>query len=242
MEKQKLIYEGKAKNIYETDDNTLFLAEYIDQATALNGLKKDYIKGKGQMNNQITSLIFEKMKEKGIPNHFVGKVSKTEQLIKKVKIFPLEIVVRNITAGSFCKRLGLEEGLELPFPIIEFYYKDDSLDDPFINEEHIKYLAIATETEIQELKDLALKVNQSLSELFTEIGIKLVDFKIEVGKLSNGELLLADEISPDTCRLWDEKTNEHLDKDVYRRDLGDIIPIYQEVLERLEKTVVNKGL
>jgi phosphoribosylaminoimidazole-succinocarboxamide synthase len=237
MEKGKLAYEGKAKKLYETEDNTALFVEYLDQATALNGLKKDAIVGKGQMNNQITSLIFEQLTHEGIENHFIKMLSKTEQLIKKVAMVPLEVVVRNVSAGSFSKRLGITEGNPLAFPIVEFYYKEDRLDDPFINDEHVKLLNIATEQEIIEIKTLALKVNEVLKALFQDINIRLIDFKIEVGRTAEGKIILADEISPDTCRLWDLTTNDHLDKDVYRRDIGDLIPVYEEVLTRLK----NKG-
>ncbi|WEV61305.1 phosphoribosylaminoimidazolesuccinocarboxamide synthase [Streptococcaceae bacterium ESL0729] len=235
MKKGELLYQGKAKELYSTDqDNTLWV-EYLDQATALNGVKKDQIIGKGQMNNQITSLIFDVLTDRGIESHFIEKISKTEQLIKEVQIIPLEVVVRNFAAGSFSRRLNVEEGTELAFPIVEFYYKDDALDDPFINDEHVKILDIANAGEIAEIKELALRVNEELKKLFAGINIKLIDFKIEVGRDINGEILLADEISPDTCRLWDMDTNDHLDKDIYRRDLGDLIPVYQEVLDRLEQ-------
>ena len=237
MEKGKLAYEGKAKKLYETEDNTALFVEYLDQATALNGLKKDEVVGKGQMNNQITSLIFERLTDEGIDNHFIKKLSKTEQLIKKVAMVPLEVVVRNVAAGSFSKRLGITEGEQLAFPIVEFYYKEDRLDDPFINDEHIKLLDIASEQEIAEIKALALQVNKTLKVIFQDINIRLIDFKIEVGRTEAGKIILADEISPDTCRLWDLTTNDHLDKDVYRRDIGDLIPVYEEVLNRLK----NKG-
>lgn len=235
MEKRSLAYEGKAKKLYETDDESVFLVEYLDQATALNGAKKDAVKGKGQMNNQITSQIFEKLTVKGIQSHFIEKISKTEQLVKRVEMIPLEIVVRNVAAGSFSKRLDITEGTDLPFPITEFYYKEDRLDDPFINDDHVAFLQVATKEEVQKIKELALQVNHLLQELFLSIDIRLIDFKIEVGRTEDGTILLADEISPDTCRLWDVKTNDHLDKDVYRRDLGDLIPVYEEVLQRLEE-------
>ncbi len=235
MERKALAYEGKAKKLYETEDKSVFLVEYLDQATALNGAKKDAVKGKGQMNNQITALIFEKLADKSIPSHFIKKTSKTEQLIKRVEMIPLEIVVRNVAAGSFSKRLAIKEGTPLPFPITEFYYKEDRLDDPFINEDHVAFLQVATKEEVKKIKELALQVNQALQELFVSIDIRLIDFKIEVGRTETGTILLADEISPDTCRLWDIETNEHLDKDVYRRDLGDLIPVYEEVLQRLEE-------
>lgn len=234
MEKLELLYEGKAKKLFKTDEKDVIWVEYLNQATALNGAKKDAIQGKGELNNQITSVIFEKLAAKGVPSHFIKSISKTEQLIKSVEIIPLEVVVRNVAAGSFSKRLAIKEGTPLEFPIVEFYFKEDALDDPMINDDHVKVLAIASEEEITEIKKLAHQVNQALIELFDEIDIRLVDFKIELGRTEEG-ILLADEISPDTCRLWDKETNEHLDKDIYRRDLGDIVPVYQEVLNRLAK-------
>ncbi|URZ88325.1 phosphoribosylaminoimidazolesuccinocarboxamide synthase [Floricoccus penangensis] len=233
MEKGNSIYQGKAKELYLTDQPEVLWVEYLDQATALNGVKKDKVVGKGQMNNQITSKIFEILADQGIESHFIEKISNTEQLIKAVDIIPLEVVVRNFAAGSFSKRLNVEEGVELPFPIVEFYYKDDALDDPFINDMHVRVLDIASDEEVKEIKELALKVNEELKKLFASVNIKLIDFKIEVGRDSQGNILLADEISPDTCRLWDMDTNDHLDKDIYRRDLGDLIPVYEEVLNRL---------
>lgn len=235
MEKLDLLYEGKAKKMFQTTDKDVIWVEYLNQATALNGAKKDTIQGKGELNNQITSLIFEKIAAKGIESHFIKKISKNEQLIKKVDIIPLEVVVRNIAAGSFSKRLAITEGTPLAFPIIEFYFKNDELDDPIINEDHVEVLNIATNEEIAIIKAIARKVNKALLELFDAIDIRLVDFKIEVGRTADGTILLADEISPDTCRLWDKATNDHLDKDIYRRDLGDLVPVYQEVLNRLEK-------
>lgn len=234
MEKLELLYEGKAKKLYSTDEEDVILAEYMDQATALNGLKKDAISGKGAMNNQITSLIFDKLAENGVPSHFIRKISETEQLIQKVKIIPLEVVVRNVAAGSFSKHLDIKEGTPLSFPIVEFYYKEDRLDDPFINDQHVLVLDIATQEEIDQIKALALKVNEVLKAWFLTLDIQLIDFKIEVGRTKEGKILLADEISPDTCRLWDVHTNDHLDKDIYRRDLGDLVPVYQEVLRRIE--------
>lgn len=234
MEKGQLLYQGKAKELFQTDQPDLIWVEYLNQATALNGAKKDQIKGKGELNNQITSLIFQRLDEKGIRSHFVEQISETEQIIQAVDIIPLEVVVRNIAAGSFSKRLAIPEGTPVKFPIVEFYFKNDELDDPMIIEDHIKVLDIATDEEITTLKTMALAVDEALSELFDEIGILLVDFKLEFGRTRDGSILLADEISPDTCRLWDKATNEHLDKDIYRRDLGDLIPVYQEVLNRLK--------
>ena len=230
-----LFYQGKAKNVHYTEKENELRLKYLDQATALNGKKKDDISGKGGLNNQITSLVFEYLSEKGINHHWLKQLSETEQLVKRVDIIPLEVVLRNIATGSFTKRLGVKEGTILPFPIIEFYYKDDELDDPFINEEHIKFLEIATTTEVTFLKQEALKINDLLKELFSDIDLTLVDFKLEFGKDEFGHIILSDEITPDTCRLWDKTTGTSLDKDVYRKDLGDIVPIYEEVLTRLKK-------
>ena len=235
---EQLIYEGKAKKLFKTGKDKELRVEYLDQATALNGLKKDAVLGKGALNNQITSLIFQELKKQGISSHFIKMLSKHEQLVWEVEMIPLEVVVRNTAAGSFSKRLGIAEGEQLPFPIIEFYYKEDRLDDPFINEDHIRYLQIASPEEIESIKALALQINKVLIQLFDKIAIRLIDFKIEIGR-KDGEILLADEISPDTCRLWDLATEEHLDKDVYRREIGDLIPVYQEVLNRLEKEYIS---
>lgn len=235
VEKGALCYEGKAKKIYQTEDPNLFWVEYLNQATALNGAKKDQIAGKGELNNQITGLVFNELKKAGIENHYVKQLSLTEQLIQQVAIVPLEVVVRNIAAGSFSRRLAVEEGTLLKFPIVEFYFKNDALDDPMITDDQIEVLEIATKAEIAELRKLALSVNDVLQNLFKKINITLVDFKLEFGRTADGTLLLADEISPDTCRLWDLTTNEHLDKDIYRRDLGDLVPVYQEVLNRLKE-------
>lgn len=235
LEKQELLYEGKAKKLYKTSESDVIWVEYLNQATALNGKKKDLIQGKGELNNQITSLLFSMLKEVGVNNHFIKKLSKTEQLIESVTMFPLEVVLRNVSAGSFSKRFGVKEGTSLANPIIEFYLKDDKLDDPMMNEDHVQLLGLATAEEIKEIKKMTLEVNTALQKLFKKIDIQLIDFKLEFGKKVAGTILLADEISPDTCRLWDVKTGEHLDKDVYRRDLGNLVPVYQEVFERLLK-------
>ena len=235
VEKGTLIYEGKAKQLFQTDDPAIIWVEYLNQATALNGVKKDQISGKGELNNQITGLIFDFLKSKGITNHYIKQLSETEQLIQNVEIIPLEVVVRNIAAGSFSKRLAIPEGTPLKSPIVEFYYKNDELDDPMVIDAHILTLELATAEELTQLRQKALAVGEALTELFDSIDITLVDFKLEFGRQKDGSILLADEVSPDTCRLWDKQTNEHLDKDIYRRDLGDIIPVYQEVLNRLEK-------
>lgn len=233
MEKGTLLYEGKAKRIYETNDENIGWVEYKDAATAFNGEKKASITGKGRLNNEITSLLFSKIQELGIDSHFIKKVSETEQLVKKVEIIPLETVVRNISAGSFAKRLGVEEGTPLVRPIVEFYFKDDALGDPLLTEDHIEILQLASKEEVAILKEKALKVNIVLSSLFKDLGIRLVDFKLEFGKDHDGHILLADEISPDTCRLWDIQTNEKLDKDVFRRDLGNLTDAYENILARL---------
>ncbi|KOP71307.1 phosphoribosylaminoimidazolesuccinocarboxamide synthase [Cytobacillus solani] len=233
MEKGTLLYEGKAKKIYETNDQRIVWIEYKDSATAFNGEKKASITGKGRLNNEITSLLFSKIQELGIDSHFIKKVSETEQLVKKVEIIPLETVVRNISAGSFAKRLGVEEGSPLVRPIVEFYLKDDVLGDPLLTEDHIEVLQLAGKDDVEILKEKALKVNEVLSDLFKELGIRLVDFKLEFGKDQDGHILLADEISPDTCRLWDIQTNEKLDKDVFRRDLGNLTDAYENILARL---------
>lgn len=241
MEKGIQLYEGKAKRVYKTNDENIVWIEYKDSATAFNGEKKASITGKGRLNNEITSLLFSKLKERGIDSHFIKRVSETEQLVKKVRIIPLETVVRNFSAGSFSKRLGIDEGVSLARPIVEFYYKDDELGDPLLTEDHIEILQLASEEEVALLKEKALAVNAVLTDLFKELGIRLVDFKLEFGKDSVGNILLADEISPDTCRLWDMETNEKLDKDVFRRDLGNLTDAYENILSRLGgKTVCTK--
>lgn len=233
MEKGTLLYEGKAKKIYETNDENIVWVEYKDSATAFNGEKKASITGKGRLNNEITSLLFSKIQKLGIDSHFIKKVSETEQLVKKVEIIPLETVVRNFSAGSFAKRLGVEEGAPLLRTIVEFYLKDDALGDPLLTEDHIEVLQLASKEDVAILKEKALKVNEVLSHLFKELGIRLVDFKLEFGRDQDGHILLADEISPDTCRLWDITTNEKLDKDVFRRDLGNLTDAYENILARL---------
>ncbi|WP_445490056.1 phosphoribosylaminoimidazolesuccinocarboxamide synthase [Niallia sp. 03133] len=233
MEKRALLYEGKAKRVYGTNDESVVWLEYKDSATAFNGEKKAMITGKGRLNNEITSLLFLKLKELGVQSHFIEKISETEQLVKKVDIIPLEVVVRNVAAGSISKRLGIKEGLPLSKPLVELYYKDDELGDPLITEDHIEELNLATVEEVKILKKKALEVNHVLNDFFSELGIQLIDFKLEFGKDKNGEILLADEISPDTCRLWDKETNEKLDKDVFRRDLGNLTEAYKNILARL---------
>ncbi|WP_207694246.1 phosphoribosylaminoimidazolesuccinocarboxamide synthase [Enterococcus sp. DIV0212c] len=240
MDEKNLLYEGKAKRLFKTENPQRLRVEYLNQATALNGVRKDMIKGKATLNNQITAIVFEQLKQEDIQNHFIEMLSKHEQLVEALEIIPLEVVVRNVSAGSFAKRLAVPEGQQLEFPILEFYYKEDRLDDPIINEDHIKLLKIATQQEIRMIKDEVRKVNEALIELFNKIGIRLIDFKIEFGRRPDGTILLADEVTPDTCRLWDEKSNDHLDKDVYRKNLGEIVPVYQEVLDRLEQNFNQK--
>ncbi|WP_274308284.1 phosphoribosylaminoimidazolesuccinocarboxamide synthase [Solibacillus daqui] len=233
MEKGQLLYEGKAKRLYTTQDEEILFVEYKDSATAFNGEKKAEIAGKGNLNNQITTLIFEKLQEKGIASHFVKRLSDNEQLVRKVEIIPIEVVTRNIAAGSLAKRLGFEEGTSLKRTIVELYYKDDALGDPLITTEHIDVLGIATPKEVQDLYDKALQVNEVLRPIFSAVGVTLVDFKLEFGRDKDGNVLLADEISPDTCRLWDSETNQKLDKDVFRRDLGSITEVYEIILQKL---------
>ncbi|MFB5197938.1 phosphoribosylaminoimidazolesuccinocarboxamide synthase [Neobacillus sp. KR4-4] len=227
------LYEGKAKRIYATDDEQIVLVEYKDSATAYNGQKKADITGKGRLNNEITSLLFLKLKEQGIESHFIERVSEREQLVKKVSIIPLEVVVRNIAAGSLANRLGIEEGHELTTPIVEFYLKNDELGDPLLTIDHILELQVATTEEAAILREKALQINTVLVSFFNDLGIRLIDFKLEFGKDAEGTILLADEISPDTCRLWDKETNEKLDKDVFRRDLGSLTDAYENILARL---------
>ncbi|MDP4082061.1 MAG: phosphoribosylaminoimidazolesuccinocarboxamide synthase [Bacillota bacterium] len=231
--KNELLYEGKAKKIYRTDDDNTLFVEYKNSATAFNGEKKAEIDGKGRLNNEISSLIFTRLHEKGINNHFVERISETEQLIKKVTIIPLEVVVRNVVAGSMSKRLGIPEGTELGQPIIEFYYKDDALGDPLITEDHIRILKAAEPEQVEKIKSITRQVNEELETIFAACDVRLIDFKLEFGLDKDGEVLLADEISPDTCRLWDQETNEKLDKDVFRRNLGGLTDAYEEIFKRL---------
>ncbi|MCZ8496428.1 phosphoribosylaminoimidazolesuccinocarboxamide synthase [Priestia megaterium] len=233
MEKQELLYEGKAKKIYATDEQDVLWVAYKNEATAFNGQKKAEISGKAQLNNQISSLLFSMLHEQGITTHFVKQLSDHEQAVKKVEIVPLEVVVRNATAGSLAKRIGVEEGIRFEQPIVELYYKDDALGDPLILAEHAIFLKAATQEEIDSLKAQALQINEVLSKFFKDRDIFLVDFKLEFGRTSQGDIILADEISPDTCRFWDVHTNEKLDKDVFRRDLGGLTEAYEKILQRI---------
>ena len=229
-----LLYSGKAKNLFSAEDENVIIAQYKDQATALNGVKKEQIAGKGQLNNQISSLIFEKLNAAGVATHFIKKISETEQLNKKVKIIPLEVVLRNVTAGSFSKRFGVKEGIQLEKPIVEFYYKNDDLDDPFINDEHVKFLKLANDEDIAYIKAETRRINKLLSDWFNQIGLKLIDFKLEFGFDKDGKIILADEFSPDNCRLWDAQ-GHHMDKDVFRRGLGELTDVYEVVWEKLQE-------
>lgn len=236
IQKGNLLYEGKAKKIYETNEKDVLFVTYKDSATAFNGEKKAEIKGKGVLNNEISSLLFTKLNEQGIPTHFIERISPVEQLVKRVTIIPLEVVVRNVVAGSLSKRLGIAEGTPIQKPVIEYYYKNDDLGDPLINNAHIELLEIATNEDLEKIENIALKVNDILLKHFAERGVKLIDFKLEFGVTEGGTILLADEISPDTCRLWDAETNEKLDKDVFRRDIGNLTDAYAEILKRLGGT------
>lgn len=231
----ELVYEGKAKRLFKTEEAGVLRVAYKDDATALNGVRKESFAGKGELNNQITSLIFSHLAEAGIESHFIRAISETEQLVKEVSIIPLEVVVRNVMAGSLAKRLGKEEGEQIPNAIVEFYYKDDALDDPFINDDHVLYLEVATTSEMDTIRQAARSIDKVLQELFNQMNITLIDFKLEFGRDVAGEILLADEISPDTCRLWDKETNQKLDKDVFRRNIGNLTDVYTEVLNRLKQ-------
>ena len=233
MQKLEQIYEGKAKKVYKTDDPELYIVDYKDDATAFNGLKKGTIAGKGIINNQMSNRLMQMIERKGVPTHFVKELSERETLVKKVSIVPLEVIVRNIAAGSFSKRYGVDEGMAFEEPVIEFSYKNDALGDPLLNTDHALALKVATRAEIDTIKSYALKVNSILKAFWAECGVTLVDFKLEFGKTTDGSIILADEISPDTCRLWDSATGEKLDKDRFRRDLGGVEEAYAEIMKRL---------
>lgn len=235
VEKKDFIYEGKAKKMFATEDPNLIIVEYKDSFTAFNGVKKANMEGKGELNNKISSKLFEYLSSKNIESHFVRQIDNTHQLVKRVTIVPLEVIVRNITTGSLCKRIGVKEGIVLPRPLIEFSYKDDELGDPLIIEDYAIQFGWATEEEINKIKDISLRVNIALKEFFAKRGVTLVDFKLEFGKDSAGNLMLADEISPDTCRFWDSSTGEHLDKDRFRKDLGTILDAYREIWKRISE-------
>lgn len=233
MQKLEQIYEGKAKKVYKTDDPELYIVDYKDDATAFNGLKKGTISGKGIINNQMSNRLMQMLEKKGVPTHFVRELSQRETLVKKVSIVPLEVIVRNIAAGSFSKRYGVEEGLVFDEPVVEFSYKNDALGDPLLNTGHALALKLATREEIDAIKTYALQIDSILKALWAECGVTLVDFKLEFGRTSDGRIILADEISPDTCRLWDSATGEKLDKDRFRRDMGGVEEAYAEIMKRL---------
>lgn len=233
MEKKALLYEGKAKKVYATENPDQLIVSYKDDATAFNGQKKGTIAGKGAVNNRMSNRLMELLEAQGIPTHYVQELNDRETLVKKVAIVPLEVIVRNRSAGSFAKRYGVEEGIVFPAPTVEFSYKNDDLGDPLLNTSHALALGLATSEELERIRALALRINVLLQDYFRTLGLDLVDFKLEFGRLPGGEIVLADEISPDTCRLWDSKTHEKLDKDRFRRDLGGLEEAYQEVLRRL---------
>ena len=233
MNKLDMLYEGKAKKVFKTDVENVYIVDYKDDATAFNGLKKGTIVGKGVVNNRMSNFMFKMLEEEGIPTHFVEELSDRETAVKKVEIVPLEVIVRNIAAGSFSKKLGIEEGRKLLCPTLEFSYKDDALGDPMINDYYAIAIGAATREEIDRISELTFKINEVMCNYFLTVGIELVDFKIEFGKTADGEIVLADEISPDTCRLWDVTTHEKLDKDRFRRDMGGVEEAYLEVAKRI---------
>lgn len=233
VKKLEQVYEGKAKKVFKTDSPDYYIVEYKDDATAFNGLKHGTISGKGVINNKMSNTMFALLEKNGVKTHFVEQLNDRETVVRAVKIVPLEIIIRNVAAGSFSKRYGVEEGTALKCPTLEFSLKNDELNDPLINDSHIIALGVATEKELDDIKKLAYKVNEVLKEFFAGIGVKLIDFKIEAGRLPSGEIILADEISPDTCRFWDAETNEKLDKDRFRRDLGGVEEAYQEIFKRI---------
>ena len=234
MEKKEQLYEGKAKKVFATEDPQLLIVQYKDDATAFNGLKKGTIVGKGIINNQMSNRLMAMLELEGVPTHFVQELSQRETLVKRVSIVPLEVIVRNIAAGSFSKRYGVDEGVVFDQPTIEFSYKNDELGDPLLNTKHALALKVATPEEIETIERYSLKINKILKSCWLSCGVILVDFKLEFGRLADGTIVLADEISPDTCRLWDSKTHEKLDKDRFRRDLGGVEEAYAEIMKRLE--------
>lgn len=233
MEKKEMLYEGKAKKVYTTEDENLYIVDYKDDATAFNGKKKGQIAGKGVINNRMSNFLMAKLEKAGVPTHFVEEISDRETVVKKVKIVPLEVIIRNVAAGSFSKRFGVEEGKALLNPTLEYCLKDDALDDPMINDYQITAIGAATKEDLATIADLTFRVNEFLKDYFLSLNIELVDFKIEFGKTPDGQIILADEISPDTCRLWDATTHAKLDKDRFRRDLGDVEEAYIEVAKRM---------
>ncbi len=233
MEKREMIYEGKAKKVFSTDDPEVYIVSYKDDATAFNGIKKGTIAGKGVVNNRMSNFMFSLLAREGIPTHYIEELNDRETAVKKVSIIPLEVIVRNTAAGSFSKRLGVEEGTALLTPVLEFCYKDDALGDPLVNDYHILALGIATREELDRIAEMTFKINGIMLDFFKSVGVDLIDFKLEFGKTAGGEIILADEISPDTCRFWDVKTHEKLDKDRFRRDLGNVEDAYAEMMRRI---------
>ena len=233
MKKLEQLYEGKAKKVFQTDDPACLIVEYKDDATAFNGLKKGTIVGKGVVNNEMSNFMFRMLEKEGIPTHYIEELNERETAVKKVAIVPLEVIIRNISAGSFAKRFGVEEGIVFENPTIEYSYKNDHLGDPMINTAQALALKLATPAEIETIRTMAFKVNEVMKAFFAEVGVDLVDFKLEFGRLSDGTIVLADEISPDTCRFWDSKTHEKLDKDRFRRDLGGVEDAYAEMRRRI---------
>lgn len=230
----EMLYEGKAKKIFKTDNNGEYLVYYKDDATAFNGVKKDEINEKGIINNKISSYVFELLESNDIKTHYVKRISDREMIVKSVEIVPLEVIVRNVSAGSMCKRFGVDEGIEFESPVFEFSYKNDDLGDPLMNDYHAIALKLATKEELDYIREQAFKINELLKTFFKKLDLKLIDFKLEFGKTQDNEIILADEVSPDTCRLWDSNTNQKMDKDRFRRDLGNVIDAYKEVLSRIE--------
>ena len=237
MKKGELLYEGKAKKVYKTDDPDLLIVSYKDDATAFNGQKRGTIQGKGVINNRMSNLLMKRLGEKGIPTHLVEELSERDTLVKRVSIVPLEVIVRNISAGSFSKRYGVEEGIVFDSPTIEISYKNDGLGDPLLNRYHALALKLATEEELETIKEYSFRINDELKSFWSGCGVTLVDFKLEFGRLPDGTIVLADEISPDTCRLWDTATGKKLDKDRFRRDLGGVEDAYQEIMQRLRDNI-----
>ncbi len=233
MEKAKQLYEGKAKKVFATEDDNLVIVSYKDDATAFDGTKKGTITGKGVVNNRMSNFLMQILEKEGVPTHFVEELNDRETVVKKVSIVPLEVIIRNISAGSFAKRFGVEEGIVFDEPTIEFSYKNDDLHDPLMNAYHAIALKLATKEEIEQIKSMAFKINDVLKAYFLKLGVKLVDFKLEFGKTAEGTIVLADEISPDTCRFWDAQTNEKLDKDRFRRDMGGVEDAYKEMMHRV---------
>lgn len=233
MEKREQLYEGKAKKVFKTDDENLYIVDYKDDATAGNGAKRGTIEGKGPINNRVTNHLMQLLEKNGVPTHFVRELSDRETVVKKVEIVPLEVIVRNIAAGSLAARLGLEEGVRLGSTVLEYCYKNDDLGDPMVNNYHILAMGWTTQQELDTLASLSFKVNDVLTEYLKDAGIELIDFKLEFGRTPEGQIILADEISPDTCRFWDSKTGEKLDKDRFRRDMGGVEDAYKEVMKRL---------